>query len=236
MGDIRRQRKKYQGPSHPWQKKRLDMEKPLVREYALVNKKEIWRMNSIARDIAQQAKKLIAQTSEQAEKEKKQLLGKLYKLSLMSPDTPIEEALGIELKDVLERRLQTQVFRKNLAKTMKQARQMIIHSHIKVNEYVVTSPSYMVSAQEELQLSYAERSPFTSEMHPERNSGKPKEEPVKEETEKKPAKAKKKKAAKQEEIKAPEEKKEKTAKTEPAPETKTAEAQEEKTEEAKAEE
>lgn len=171
MGSPKRQRKKYHGPSHLWQKVRLDEERHLIKEYALCNKHEIWKMGSIVKNVAMQAKKLIAVQGEQAEKEKSLLLQKAKKLGLLTPDGTIEDCLGIKLKDILERRLQTLVLKKNLAKSAKQARQFVVHGHIKVGKKTITSPSYIVSSEEESQISFVENSPFANENHPERAVG-----------------------------------------------------------------
>jgi len=169
MGDPKRLRKKYQKPSHPWQMARLEAEKPLFKDFGLKNKTELWKMNSMAKSIAIQAKKLIAKRNDaQAVKEKENLLARLIRYSLIQPGSPIESALGLSSKDMLERRLQTQVLRKSLAKTIEQSRQMITHKHIMVNKKVITSPAYIVSAEEEMQIEYAENSPFANDVHPER--------------------------------------------------------------------
>ena len=39
MGDPRKQRKKFSGPQHPWNKARIDEEKVLLTTYGLKNKK-----------------------------------------------------------------------------------------------------------------------------------------------------------------------------------------------------
>jgi small subunit ribosomal protein S4 len=173
MGSPKKQRKKYHGPSHMWQKVRLDEERPLKKEYALSNKNEIWKMGSFIKKAAMQAKKLIAEQSEQAEKEKSLLLQKLKRLGLLRPDATIEDCLGITLKDVLERRLQTLIYRKNLAKSTKQARQFIVHRHIKIGSKIVTSPSHIVSVEEELQIGFSENSALADQAHPEREVKKP---------------------------------------------------------------
>jgi small subunit ribosomal protein S4 len=169
MGDIRRPRKKYQTPSHPWEMARLEEEKPLLKDYELRNKKEIWKMHSTARTIASQAKNLIAKREDaQSKKEKELLMSRLIKYNLIRQGDPIEAALALTTKDILERRLQTLVFRKNLARSMNQARQLVTHKHIMVNKKVITSPAYLVSADEENQIEYAENSPFADQAHPER--------------------------------------------------------------------
>jgi len=169
MGDIRRARKKYQTPTHPWQRARIEEEKPLMKEYALKNKTELWKMHSMARKIALQAKNLSAVTgNKQAEKEKELLMKKLVKLSLIRADQPMDAALSLSYRDLLERRLQTLVFKRNLARSIKQARQFITHGHIKVGEKVITSPAYILSAEEEAKIQFSEISVLSDENHPER--------------------------------------------------------------------
>ena len=70
------------------------------------------------------------------------------------------------MENVLERRLQTIVFRKNLALTIGQARQMITHGHILLNGRRVTVPSLMVESFEEDSITYTEKSPFSDHLHP----------------------------------------------------------------------
>ena len=133
MGDPKKQRRKYSKPSHPWQRTRLEEEKIIKNEYSLKNKKELWKMNSLLSKFKAQTKILIRKTGEQGEKETNEFLNKLTKLNLIPANTPIEDVLNLTIKDVLERRLQTVVYRKGLGKTMKQARQFITHGHIIVN-------------------------------------------------------------------------------------------------------
>src|SRR3989344_1511089 len=49
---------------------------------------------------------------------------------------------------LLEKRLQTMVFRKGLANSVKQARQFITHGHIAINGKRVSSPGYIVPVSE----------------------------------------------------------------------------------------
>lgn len=52
---------------------------------------------------------------------------------------------GDNLLSLLERRLDSVLFRLKLAVTCTQARQMIVHGHVMVNNHRVTSPSYLVA-------------------------------------------------------------------------------------------
>ncbi|MEK6974006.1 MAG: 30S ribosomal protein S4 [Nanoarchaeota archaeon] len=155
MGSPRRPRKKYETPEHPWRKERIESEKVLVDDYGLVNKKEIYKMDSRLRSYFRQARSLISSTSLQSKKEEKQLLEKLYKYNLIQDkNTKVENVLNLKLKDVMDRRLQTLVYKNGLAKTIKQARQFIVHGHIFVNGRKVAVPSYLVLRDEENKINY----------------------------------------------------------------------------------
>lgn len=168
MGDPRKTRKKYKTPSHPWQKARIEEEKALVKEYGLKNKKEIWKMMSVLRSAMTQVKRLIAAQGKQADTEKALLFAKLQRYGLYQAGAPVASILGLNLRDILERRLQTQVYKKNLARSMKQARQFIIHQHITVNSKTVTMPSYLVPVREESAIEFVPTSTLHDPEHPER--------------------------------------------------------------------
>ncbi|MEM4076809.1 MAG: 30S ribosomal protein S4, partial [Metallosphaera sp.] len=100
--------------------------------------------------------------SERAMREK-QLLSKLYKIGLLkSEQSSIDDVLGLEEENLLERRLQTIVHRKGLARTIYQARQLIVHGHIAVGGRKVTSPGYIVKRDEEDSIDFYPISPFKS--------------------------------------------------------------------------
>ncbi len=168
MGDPRKQRKKYSPPSHPWQAERINEEKLLIKEYGLKNKKEIWKANSKLSTFKSQAKQLITRTDEQAVKEEKQFLDKLTRLNIVAASAKIEDILDLNIKDILERRLQTQAVRKGLARTTKQARQFIVHGHIQVKNKKMNIPSYLLTAEEESALTFNPKSTINDEEHPER--------------------------------------------------------------------
>lgn len=177
MGDPKKHRKKYSTPTHPWQKERILQEKELMKEYGFKNKKELWKANSMLRNFSDQAKKLIPLKTSQAEKEKKQLLHKLQNLGLIEKSSQLEDVLSITMKDLLNRRLQTLVLKKELANSIKQARQFIVHEHILVGGKKITIPSYIVSKKEEGSITFAPDSKMFQPEHPERAQKKKKEKP-----------------------------------------------------------
>lgn len=149
MGDPKKQRKKFSKPSHPWQKERIEAEKGIRDQYGLRRKYEIWKMDSMLKNFLHRAKTIIGERTAQSEIEKTELLSRLYLLGLLKKGSKIEDILNLTLKDVLERRLQTLVYRKQMSKTMLQARQFITHRHIAVGNKKITIPSHLVSIEEE---------------------------------------------------------------------------------------
>merc|ERR1712008_14345 len=55
----------------------------------------------------------------------------------------LDYVLGLKIEDFLERRLQTQVFKLGLAKSIHHARVLIKQRHIRVRKQVVNVPSYL---------------------------------------------------------------------------------------------
>ena len=168
MGDPRKVRKKYSTPTHPWQKERIEEEIELLNSYGLKNKREIWKTRTFLKKFTQQAKKLVAASGTQAELEKGQLLNRLSSLGIIEGSAHLEDVLTILPKDVMERRLQTLVFKKNLSRSLKQARQFITHRHILINDQLITAPSYLVTKTEEAKISFITSSALNSIDHAER--------------------------------------------------------------------
>ena len=168
MGDPRRFRKKYDSPSHPWQKVRIDEETQLKKDFGIPSNTEIWEMLSKLKDFKDRVKKLVPRVDKQAEIEKAQLLAKLQSLSLLQTGEGLDKVLSLTLKNIMDRRLQSLLVKKGLARTMKQARQMITHEHVLVDKNKITAPSYLVNIAEEGLINFHMSSPFTDNMHPER--------------------------------------------------------------------
>ncbi len=164
MGDPRKPRKKWIGPKHPWRKERLIEELRLVGEYGLRNKRELWIAQTIIRKFRHQARSLLAVPREIREKQEKALLHRLYQLGLLPENATLDDVLSLRVEDLLERRLQTIVYRKGLAKTIYQARQLIVHGHIAIGGRRVTSPGYLVTREEEDLIDYTPTSPFKKAM------------------------------------------------------------------------
>lgn len=64
---------------------------------------------------------------------------------------------------MLSRRLQSVVYRRGLAPTMRSSRQLIMHGHISIGEQKMTVPGYHILKEEEELLQYNSNSPFMDE-------------------------------------------------------------------------
>lgn len=167
MGDPKRQRKQYATPLRPWDRERIDEESKLIKDYGLKSKQEVWKTETLLRNFRREARKLMAATGEQARKESQQLLDRLQDLGLVDEDSDIVGVLSLSIEDVLERRLQSVVYQKGLARSPVQARQMVVHGHIVVGDKRVDEPGYLVSKAEEKAVDHHPNSPYRGRIEPE---------------------------------------------------------------------
>ena len=166
MGDPKKQRKKYETPRFPWRIDILQAELRLLGQYGLRNKRELWRHKTMTSKLRGIARSILGMPEKEGEILRTQLLGRLNRLGILPDTAALDDVLDLAIGDILERRLQSLVFQKQLAKSIHQARQLIIHGHIAVNEKRVTSPSYLVLRNEEAHISYAPNSPMANSDHP----------------------------------------------------------------------
>jgi len=149
---MRKIRKKLKTPLRPWDKDRIEEERKLLEKYGLRRKREIWKSESILRKYRRRARIISAKNDKEGEKI---LLDKLYKMGVLETrDVDLGAVLGLKVNDILNRRLQTIVFEKGLANTFLQARQVITHGHITVEEKKNVFPSYLVPRDIENKIEY----------------------------------------------------------------------------------
>ena len=165
MGDPKRQRKKFESPKYPWSKDRIEAELQIIGDYGLRNKRELWRHHTELSRFRTIARELRGKSGKDSEQKDKLLLSKLFSIGLILENANLDNALDLTIKDVLERRLQTIVFRQGLAKTPHQARQLIVHGHVSIKGKKITAPSYIVKREEEAEISYSPTSPFSKKEH-----------------------------------------------------------------------
>jgi small subunit ribosomal protein S4 len=166
MGDPKKQRKKYKTPRFAWRTDTLQAELKLLGQYGLRNKRELWRHETMLSRFRENARSLLGKSTEERAKPETQLLERLKRLGILSETAVIDDVLDLSIEDFLERRLQTMVFNKGLAKSIYQARQFISHGHVTVDNHRVKSPSYLVLRDEEAKITYAPTSGFNDANHP----------------------------------------------------------------------
>ncbi len=159
MGDPKKPRAKFNPPRNPWQSDQLSQELYLLGTYGLRNKRELWRAQTYLSNIRKQARQLLAAATEVRGREEPKLLSHLGRQGLIqNPSPSLDDVLSLTIENVLERRLQTLVWRRGLARTPYQARQFVSHGHVSLNDRRVTVPSYLVSPTEEGTLKFVEGS------------------------------------------------------------------------------
>ena len=172
MGEPKFSRPRTQTPTHPWKQARIDEEHDLKERYGLKKvggMREIWREKSALRRHRNQAMKLIGRvdsTEGHYAKEKEQLLNSLTKKGLLQTGADVGDVLEINVEHMLSRRLQSVVYYKGLAPSMRAARNLIVHGHICIDDQRMTVPGYHVLKEEEDSLRYSENSPFVDPEHP----------------------------------------------------------------------
>ena len=166
MGDPKKPRKKFSRPRTPWRADLLSQELYLVGTYGLRNKRELWKAQTLLSKIRKQARTLLAAPPEIRAKREAILLNSLAKKALVSTDATLDDVLSLTVENILGRRLQTVVWKKGLASTPYQARQLITHRHIAIGDRVVTKPSYLVSADEEPKVGFRADSPYKARVTP----------------------------------------------------------------------
>ena len=172
MGEPKFSRPRTQTPTHPWKQARIDEEHELKERYGLKKvggMREIWREKSALRRHRNQAMKLIGRvdsTEGHYAKEKEQLLNSLTKKGLLQTGADVGDVLEINVEHMLSRRLQSVVYYKGLAPSMRAARNLIVHGHICIGDQRMTVPGYHVLKEEEDSLQYSENSPFVDPEHP----------------------------------------------------------------------
>jgi len=147
-----RKKNLYSRPKKAFEISRIKEENLLLKKYALKKKLEVWK--TIAKvDYYRRRAKALAKSSFE---EQQVLFNKLKALGLKTD--AIADILALKIENFLERRLPTIVFKKGFAKTTQEARQMVVHKRILIDNKTVNSPNYLVALSEENLISLKKKS------------------------------------------------------------------------------
>merc|ERR1711943_40185 len=94
------------------------------------------------------------------------LLRRMIRLGLLlETEKKLDYVLGLTTAKIMERRLQTKVFKLGLAKSIHHARVLIRQRHIRVGRQICDIPSFLVRLDSEKHIDFALTSPFGGGRH-----------------------------------------------------------------------
>ncbi|OWB63940.1 hypothetical protein B5S29_g4957 [[Candida] boidinii] len=135
----------------------------LAGEYGLKNKHEIYRIGFQLSKIRGAARDLLTRDEKDPKRlfEGNALIRRLVRVGILSEDKmKLDYVLSLKIEDFLERRLQTQVFKLGLARSIHHARVLIRQRHISVGKQIVSIPSFMVRLDSQKHIDFAPTSPY----------------------------------------------------------------------------
>merc|ERR1711965_1038855 len=150
-------------PRRSYDKERLDAELKLIGTYGLKNKREIWRVGLVLSKVRAVARQLL--TLEERDPQRvfqgQALMRRMIRYGILDEDKQrLDYVLALKIEDFMERRLQTLVFKRGLAKSIHHARVLIRQKHIRVGRQIVDIPSFMVRVESQPHIDFSLTSPF----------------------------------------------------------------------------
>jgi len=156
-------RKTFKTPRRPYEKERLDAELKLVGEYGLRCKREIWRVQYALAKLRKAARTLLTLDPNDPKRifEGAALMRRMNRYGLLADDElELDAVLQLTTQKLLERRLQTTVYKQGLAKSIHHARVLIRQRHIRVGNQLVNVPSFNVRTSSEKHIDFSTNSPY----------------------------------------------------------------------------
>ena len=98
-------------------------------------------------------------------REKGDFLTSMHRKGLISEEAGLDDVLQINVENMLDRRLQSQVYYKGFAPSMRAARNIIVHGHIVLGNQRMNVPGYHVLRHEEAEIAYHPTSKFNNPDH-----------------------------------------------------------------------
>ncbi|KAH7829486.1 putative large subunit ribosomal protein 9 RPS9 [Monocercomonoides exilis] len=153
----------FKTPRHPFERERIDSELRICGEYGLRNKRELWRVTHSLAKLREKSRELLTLDPKDERRifEGEAIIRYLSRLGVLDEEhQALDYVLGLKPQDFMERRLQTLVLKKKLARSIHHARLLITQGHIRIGKQIVTVPSFMVAVANESHIDFDPRSPF----------------------------------------------------------------------------
>jgi small subunit ribosomal protein S4 len=157
MGDPRRLRNSFKRPKRLWEVDRIKHDKVLKNEFGLKSMNELFAVTEHLKKYRREARRMLSLSEEERAGDEEKIIAKLVRLGIVNEGARIEDILALEVRVFLERRLQTLVVRKGLARTMKQARQLITHGFITFKGRKHSVPGTLVNVENEDSIMYSKQ-------------------------------------------------------------------------------
>lgn len=160
---YRNHNKTFRKPKRPFEKERLDSELKTIGTYGLKNKREVWRVQFALAKIRKAARILLTRDEKDETRifQGEALLRRMQRLGLLNEnERKLDYVLGLTVAKFMERRLQTKVFKLQIARSYHHARVLIRQRHIRVGRQICNVPSFLVRTDSEKHIDFAATSPF----------------------------------------------------------------------------
>merc|ERR1712159_232720 len=160
---LRNFSKTSKNPKRAYDKERLDHELQMLGTYGLKNKREIRRVGLILSKVRAVARNLLTMDEKDPRRifQGQALMRRMIRYGILDEDKQrLDYVLALKVEDFLERRLQTLVHKRGLAKSIHHARVLIRQKHIRVGRQIVDIPSFMVRMESQPHIEFSLSSPF----------------------------------------------------------------------------
>jgi small subunit ribosomal protein S4 len=164
MGDPKLPRRNWRKPKRPLNYDLKMEELKTLGIFGLRTKRELWKAHTELSRLRKQARALLALRTEERREKEPVLINALVRTGLVQSGSTLDDVLGLQVTDLLNRRLQTIIVRKLNFKTAYQARQAVTHRHISIGDRIIDIPSYLVTVEEEGRIGFTPGSPLREQL------------------------------------------------------------------------
>ena len=139
-------------PRRPFEREKIINELRLIGTYGLRCNREVWRTQLVLAKLRKAARILLTMDATDPRRifEGEALVRRMVRLGLLKDNQrKLDYVLGLTTSQLLERRLQTLVQKRQLATSVHHARVLITQRHVAVGKQMVNIPSFLVRVSQE---------------------------------------------------------------------------------------